>query len=439
MDGGHRREASAAELRRRRANAGVSLADVAVAVAAHVARGYVHHIEHGHRWPTAGVARALDPAVGADGALAAPWAAANAAAAPVPAGPDEFERFERALAHPRRTDAAVVEHLRRMLAEQRRAEDALGARRLLPPVLAQIEVTGGLARDARSPVRRELLEVGSHYRQFAAWMAQDAMDTAGAQRHYDAAMEAAQEIGDADMITSVLSLKSHLAWSVGNAARAVGLAEAGQRTPGRVSDAVLGLIAQQEARGHALDGDDDATERALDRSTALTHAAAEHPEDAPPWVYFAGPDRLAYQRGVAYVELGRHGEAAPLLAAALNALDGGYDRAQARYAAVLALALAGAGEADAAVVHAKHSAELAAATGSALAARELRRVRAALRAAGADTALATLTEHLHALAAANLRGTRSTHVILGASSLADLVLRSPNWTRTSNPAMMPRD
>jgi len=116
-------------------------------------------------------------------------------------------------------------------------------------------------------------------------------------------MEAAQEIGDDDMVTSVLSLKSHLAWSVGDAGSAVGLAQAGQREPGRVSDTVLALIAQQEARGHALDGDAAATERALDRSAALTYAAAEHLEDAPPWVYFNDPDRLGFQRGVAYVEL----------------------------------------------------------------------------------------------------------------------------------------
>jgi tetratricopeptide (TPR) repeat protein len=116
-------------------------------------------------------------------------------------------------------------------------------------------------------------------------------------------------------------------------------------------------------------------------------------------VYFNDPDRLGFQRGVAYVELGRHGEAVPLLTAALGALDSGYDRDRARYAAVLALALAAAGEADAAVEHAKRGAELAAQTGSALATRELRRVRVALREAGADAALAELMEHLHALAA----------------------------------------
>jgi len=339
----------------------------------------------------------LDAALDASGALLAAWEVAAAAVTPASAAPDEMERFERALADPRRTDPAVVEHLRRMLAEQRRAEDVLGARLLPPPVLAQVGVIDAMARDARGPVRRELLEVGSHYRQFAGWMRQDRMDRVGATGHYDRAMEAAQEIGDHDMITSVLSLKSHLAWSAGDAGRAVGLAKAGQREPGRVSDAVLALIAQQEARGHALDGDAEATERALDRSAALTYAAAEHPEDAPPWTYFAGPDRLAFQRGVAYVELGRHGDAVPLLATALSALGDGYDRDRARYAALFALALAGTGAADAAVAHAARAAELAVRTGSALAARELRRVRDALRTREADRAVAELDEHLRSL------------------------------------------
>lgn len=167
--------------------------------------------------------------------------------------------------------------------------------------------------------------------------------------------------------------------------------------PRRVSDAVLALVAQQEARGHAIASDGPATERALARSAALTHAAAEHPDQAPPWVYFNDPSRLAFQRGVAYVELERHADAVPLLTTALDSLTDDYTRDQARYAAILALALAGAGEAEAALAHAKHAAELAVATGSALAAQELRRVRAVLRAQGAERAVAELDEQLRAL------------------------------------------
>jgi transcriptional regulator with XRE-family HTH domain len=63
-----------------RSDAGLSLADVAGV--AHVARGYVHHIEHGRRWPTQRVAEALDHALGADGGLLAAWEAAERAGRP---------------------------------------------------------------------------------------------------------------------------------------------------------------------------------------------------------------------------------------------------------------------------------------------------------------------------------------------------------------------
>jgi len=378
----------AAEPARRRTDAGLSLGDLAART--HTHRGYLSNIEHGHRWPSQSVALTLDTALNANGALTATWQAADVTTKP--ADPDDFERFERALAAPQRTDHAVVQHLARVLAEQRRAEDVLGARALRPVTLAQIRVISTLAADTGEPVHRGLLTVLSHYQQFAAWLAQDAMDTAGARRHYAAAMTAAQEIDDADMITSVLSLSSHLAWSQGDPSSAIQLAQAGQRAPSRVSDAVLALIAQQEARGHALAGDAEATERTLDRSAALTYAAAEHPDQAPPWVYFNDPTRLGFQRGVAYVELRRHTAAVPLLANALDHLANGYNRDRARYAGMLALALAGAGEADEALLRAKHAAGLAVATGSALAAQELRWVRTALWQQGAEHQAAELAD-----------------------------------------------
>ncbi|MDQ3765307.1 MAG: hypothetical protein M3460_28685 [Actinomycetota bacterium] len=136
----------------------------------------------------------------------------------------------------------------------------------------------GLACDVRGPVRAALLNVASHYHQFAGWMYQDTADTVGALRHYDAAMEAAQVINDADMVTAVLSLKSHLAWSMGDAARAIGLAQAGQREPRRVSDVVLVLIAQQEARGHALDSEADAVPLL---TTAFDGLAKSYKRDRP--------------------------------------------------------------------------------------------------------------------------------------------------------------
>ena len=62
----------AAELARRRAEAGLSYGELATA--AHTSRGYLHHVEHGRRWPSRPVVRALDAALGADKALLGRWA-----------------------------------------------------------------------------------------------------------------------------------------------------------------------------------------------------------------------------------------------------------------------------------------------------------------------------------------------------------------------------
>ena len=70
-----RRTDFAANLARSRTDAGLSLADLAART--HTHRGYLSNLEHGRRWPTAGVVQALDAALQADGALLAAWEAAD--------------------------------------------------------------------------------------------------------------------------------------------------------------------------------------------------------------------------------------------------------------------------------------------------------------------------------------------------------------------------
>lgn len=291
---------------------------------------------------------------------------------------DAFDRLARVIERPRTVDDAVVEHLAGVLAEQRQAEDVIGPRRVLVPVLAELDLVERLARDARGSVREKLIKLSAEYRQFAGWMGEDTDDHPAALLHYARAMDAAQEVGDANMTTSVLSMKSHLAWSERDAARAVGLATAGRRDPGRVSPGVLALITQQEARGRALDGDGDGVDRLLDLTEHLTASAGERPEDEPPWVYFNGPDRVLFQRGVAYVELGRHREAIGLFDAARARLPACYRRDHGRYAANLAVAAALDGQVDRAVVAGLEALTTAVETGSAHTLTDLRRMRRAL-------------------------------------------------------------
>jgi transcriptional regulator with XRE-family HTH domain len=293
-------------------------------------------------------------------------------------GGDAFDRLSAVLERPRSVDDAVVDHLAGVLAQQRKAEDVIGAGRVLGPVLAEAQLIERLAREARGPVRARLVRLAAEYRQFAGWMGEDTDDHPASLLNYARAMDAAQEVGDDDMQTSVLSMKSHLAWSERDAGRAIGLAAAGRRAPGKVSPGVLALITQQEARGRALDGDGHEVDRLLDLTEDLTGTAAEHPEDEPPWVYFAGPERVLFQRGVAYVELGRHGEAIELFEQARARLAAAYRRDRGRYAANLAIAAALDGQVDRAVIAGREALTIAVETGSAHTVSDLRRMRRAL-------------------------------------------------------------
>jgi transcriptional regulator with XRE-family HTH domain len=295
-------------------------------------------------------------------------------------GEDAFDRLAAVLDQPRQVDDAVVDHLAAVLAQQRKAEDIIGPRRILIPVLAEADLVERLARDARGPVRVKLVQLAAEYHQFAGWMGEDTGDHPAALLHYARAMDAAQEVGDHNMITSVLSMKSHLAWSERNPAQAIGLAAAGRRDPAKVSPGVLALVTQQEARGHALDGDSRDVDELLDLTEDLTTTAAEHPDDEPPWVYFNSPERVLFQRGVAYVELGRYAEAAELFDQARARLPESYRRDHGRYAANLAIAAAHAGQVDRAVAAGRESLAIAVETGSAHTVTDLRRMRRALAA-----------------------------------------------------------
>ncbi|MGH8965443.1 MAG: helix-turn-helix transcriptional regulator, partial [Actinomycetes bacterium] len=112
---------------------------------------------------------------------------------------DAFDRLAAVLEHPRRVDDGVVEHLALVLAQQRKAEDVIGPRCVLGPVLAELDLIERLSRDARGPIRQRLVRLAAEYRQFAGWMDEDTGDHPAALVHYARAMDAAQEVGDHNM------------------------------------------------------------------------------------------------------------------------------------------------------------------------------------------------------------------------------------------------
>ncbi|WP_067071828.1 helix-turn-helix domain-containing protein [Carbonactinospora thermoautotrophica] len=382
------------EMRRLMAEQGVSLRGLAKRV--HYDVGYLSKVANGRKPPSVELATALDAALGADDALAA-LAVAKERLPGTPLDPDAEERLRKAVQQPRRVDTAVIDALAATLAAQRRLEDAIGSVPLVEPITTHLAVIEDLVLDARGPIRAKVLDVAAQWAQFCGWLHANTGTRSTARTWYDRAAEWAAEADNADMVATAWSMKGHLAWMTGRVGPMIGLSQAAQRPARRVSPGVRALAAQQEARGHALAGDGDATERKLDEAQALAARAAEHPEDEPAWIYFYSPDFLTMQRGLAYRYLGRHAQAVELLTTGLAGLPEELRRAEwaAWYLYQLAVAHEQAGEPEQACAVAAEAADIARQTRAIRLRVQLQRLHARLAATWPTLpAVTDLGEHL---------------------------------------------
>ncbi|WP_171843072.1 helix-turn-helix domain-containing protein [Carbonactinospora thermoautotrophica] len=315
------------EMRRLMAEQGVSLRGLAKRV--HYDVGYLSKVANGRKPPSAELATALDAALDADGALTA---LAGTRLPGATLDPDAEDRLRQAVQHPSRVDAAVVDSLAVTLAAQRRLEDAIGSVPLVDPVTAQLTVIEDLVRDARGPLRPKVLDVAAQWAQFCGWLYEANDRFAPARAWFDRATEWAIEAGNADMVATVLTFQGSLAWRAGHVGSVIGLSQAALRDR-NVYPGQRAFAAMQEARGHAMAGDGDAADRAIDTALDLLGLATERPEDAPPWLYFHSENFFTLQRGLTYRYLGRHdrarnGQAVAWLTAGLDGLPADQRRAE---------------------------------------------------------------------------------------------------------------
>lgn len=338
------------ELGRLRAERGLSLHELARR--SHYDVGYLSKVTSGRKRGSRELALRLDTLLSADGGLVAAWEATSQPSIPVSPlasidpDADLNDRITRTTGDPRRVDLPVIEWLERTLAEHRRVEDSVGARPLLGLIRSQLSTVAEFTRSARGPLASRLTELAAEYAQFLAWMCVDVHDHAGGLAWYDRACDWAQEAGNTNMAATTLSMKAHLAWSIGDPRRCVQMAQAARWYDQRVTPGVQGMAAQMEARGQALAGDARPARALLDQAQALIERAAGRPEDEPPWMYFYGENWFRLQRGLAELHLHNWAGAAVLLAPGLEALPDSYRRDRAWYGACLVRAHAEAGDAE---------------------------------------------------------------------------------------------
>ena len=290
--------------------------------------GHINKICRGTKPATPKLAARLDDVLDTGGALMAlvnrrqVLAGAAAIAAAPMLGTLDAERLAWAHRHPPRIDAAVVQSLADVLAAQRRAEDSVGPRAVMRPVLAQLAEIEDLVRQARGPVRPALVEVAQQWAQYSAYLHRDAGNTEGDRALLAQALEWAQEIGDRTMTATVLVQRSVAALEAGQVGAAIGLAQAAQRDHavdvGQRADG-----ADAEARGHAQAGDAAAAVRKLGDAADLAAQLTGRTQDPRPWLYWVSPQYFECVRGATLSLLA---DDPRYRQPAIAALEGGYER-----------------------------------------------------------------------------------------------------------------
>ncbi len=325
-------------------------------------KGLISRYVNGKQPPSQRMARLVDEALGAGGELAA---LAPRATMWRPSGlngefsPDDEERLTLAIQRPSRIDGRAVDSLATVLAAQRELEDRIGSAPMLAPVAAQVTAAEHLISETPAQLRERVLDVTAQYGYFLGWLRENTGQLPQAITLYDRSLGQATEAGDANLVSELISMKGHIAWTRGDPAEVVRLSQAAQRDP-RAFPGQHAISAMQEARALAVLGDTRAAGRKLDDADQAQDAAGERSDDRPPWLYYHSPGFFNVQRGRVWLHLGAadpryNAKAVEAIGSGVAALDATARGSEwgATYLLYLACAYTQDGDAEQASVHAR--------------------------------------------------------------------------------------
>jgi len=331
--------------------------------------GHISNLRSGTKHPSSRCAADLDDLLGAGGELLAAAGLDE---------PDESPRFgvagQPVIPVPPVDDVHPAEHLRIFRHLISDSDNLFGPRHLIPLVREQVTTIAQLRHGRTGTDSRDLLCMQAQYAETLAWLYQDMTLFRDAQYWLDRALEWAHMADDRVWAAFTLARKSQLAGDMHDPASAVDLAEAAARM---ASDGtrVRAAGAAYRAHGHALAGDADASQRALDQA----HEIAERPDDEPaaPWVPWLNTDYVEVQRARCLATLGDHAQAADLFGRAIDGIPARLRRDRGVYIARQAVAHAGSDDLAAATAAGIRAAAIYQHTWSGRILTELRRLDAA--------------------------------------------------------------
>jgi tetratricopeptide (TPR) repeat protein len=231
---------------------------------------------------------------------------------------------------------------------------------------------------ARGPARRELLDMGARFTEFAGWLYQDAGDSRSALYWTNRAMDYAHELGDTRLSSYVLMRKSNIETDAGHVAQGLGLAAAALRPWSDLTPGLRALALRQKAYAYALAGEREECVAAIE--TARSEVDSVVATNEPSITAYCSPSFIEMESAHSWARLGRTELAAEVYSRSLTLWPDSQRRDQALCTARLANTFATLGEVDKAASYGRTAAGLVRRSPSA-------RTLATLRATAANVAL----------------------------------------------------
>ncbi|MFI9552351.1 hypothetical protein [Nonomuraea endophytica] len=244
-------------------------------------------------------------------------------------------------------------------------DNLLGPRHTIPAVCEQIAVLEGMLVPIRGDDRLRVLRLAARYAESAAWLHEDAGELEHAGRWTDRAATWAHEVGDHQMIAWTMFRRSQQAMSRRHTGDVLGLATSALRQADQLPAPMRAAILQQQAQGHALDGEERPCLRLLDAARELAGAVDDDGDARGGHGSFCTPAYVDVQRARCWLELKQPTRAAAVYERALPTLPSVYRRDRGMALAGLAAAYAGQGEVEHAAVTATEALDIARTAGSA--------------------------------------------------------------------------
>jgi len=248
-----------------------------------------------------------------------------------------------------RVGSDLPEQLRQRTARLRRLDDVLGGGDTYRTYLGEYQRTRTLLRHRSysEETGRGLLSVLAEQAQQAGWAAFDGGRHAEARGLYEASQKAAVDAGDAELAGNALAFLAYQGLR-GNGQERQGAVQTAARSCATAGpDAAPGvraLLYERLAWAHAVAGNGDETERALDAARAALAEVDGTPQ--PHWAAWVDETELQIMSGRCWTELRRPLRAVPVLESALARYDDSHARDKALYLSWLADSYLTAGEVE---------------------------------------------------------------------------------------------